>query len=89
MAYDRYEVEYHLTPAGWVAGTTSDMGREEKVDPPSDRVETWLYRMKQSSGWSPEDRDWRLIWTHPTMSSDARIALRRSFPPPGREFPSS
>jgi len=88
MAYDRYEVEYHLTPSGWVAGTVTDFGNQEKViEPPPDRVETWLYEMEQSSGWSAESRHWRIIWTHPTMPLADRTVLRRSFPPPGREFP--
>ena len=55
MAYDRYEVEHHLTPAGWVTGTVTDSGNQETiVEPPTDRVETWLYKMEQSSGWSRE-----------------------------------
>jgi hypothetical protein len=86
MAIDFYEAEYHLTPTGWMVGTTSE---GSTMAPPSDRVETWLYRMEQRSGWSPEDRDWRLIWMHPTMPISDRVALRSSFQSPGREFPSN
>jgi hypothetical protein len=89
MAYDRYEVEHHLTPAGWVTGTVTDSGNQETiVEPPTDRVETWLYKMEQSSGWSRESRHWELAWKHPSMSLEERRALRASFTPPGREFPS-
>ena len=38
MSYDRYEIEYHLTPTGWVAGTDSDMGSAQKAAEPPDRV---------------------------------------------------
>ena len=63
MAYDRYEVEHHLTPAGWVTGTVTDSGNQETIiEPPTDRVETWLYKMEQSSGWSRECPHWDLIW---------------------------
>jgi hypothetical protein len=34
--------EYHLTPRGWVDGTAQlDLGNEEVVSPPEDRVATF------------------------------------------------
>ena len=90
MAYDRYEAEYHLTPAGWIIGTITDFGSTEAViEPPPDRVETWLYEMEQSSGWSGEARHWRLLWAHPTMTVADRSIVRKSFPPPRGGFPMS
>jgi len=92
MVYDRYEVEYHLTPGEWLTGTVKDFGDKEKenvVEPPSDRVETWLYKMEQSSEWSPEDIGWYLIWIHPSLAPADRVALRHPFLPPGRKFPAN
>ena len=43
MTYDSYQVEYHLTPHGWITGTVTDSGEKENAtEPPFDRVETWL-----------------------------------------------
>jgi hypothetical protein len=90
MADDRMEVEYHLTPAGWVTGTITDFGHVENItEAPPDRVETWLYEMEQSSGWSGESRSWRTIWIHATMAAPQRKALRESFPTPRTGLPTS
>src|SRR5256885_1236776 len=89
MAYDRYEIEFHLTPTGWVTGTEFCQGTPERVvTVPADRVETWLLKAEQSSGWSREDREWQLTWVHPTLSEAERVSLRRSFDAPSRGFPS-
>src|SRR5438270_6943243 len=82
MAYDRYEIEHHLTPTGWKAGSESDQSSHSSVIPPADRIETWLYKMRQSSGWSPEDVKWDRIWVHPEMTEAQRTAIRDSFPSP-------
>jgi hypothetical protein len=89
MAYDRYEIEHHLTPAGWVSGSDSDQTSHTTVKPPGDRVETWLMKMRQSSGWAPEDITWQRIWFNPIISEEKRAALRKSFSAPGRNFPST
>jgi hypothetical protein len=84
MAYDRYEAEYHLTPAGWVIGTITDFGNTEAViEPPADRVETWLYEMEQSLRMVERSE------THPTMTVADRNIVRKSFPPPRGGFPMS
>jgi hypothetical protein len=56
MSVDRYEREYHLTPAGWQVGTYSYYGKAERAVPaPSNRVPTIVKEVEQTSGWSPED----------------------------------
>ena len=59
MAYDRYSIQYYLTPRGWIEGTTTYFSAvDHELVPPSDRVETWLKDVEQSSGWRPEDVSW-------------------------------
>jgi hypothetical protein len=87
MAYDRYSIEWHLTPNGWVKGTETYFGKAEReVLPPSVRVETWLIEVEQSSGYSPEDVDWKPIWTSADSTPEEISTLRSSFPPPPK-FP--
>jgi hypothetical protein len=82
MAVDRYSVEYHLTPRGWMRGTETFFSKTEKeVAPQDDRVETWLKEVEQTSGYSPEDVDWTLIWSDPTKTKEEIAKLRSSFPP--------
>lgn len=83
MAYDRYSIEWHLTPGGWVRGTETYFGKSEKeIPPPSDRVETWLIEVEQSSGYSTEDVDWKTIWSSPDRTPLEIAAIRSAFPPP-------
>ena len=83
MAVDRYSVEYHLTPRGWIEGTETFFGKTQKeLSPPEDRVETWLKEVEQSSGYSPESVDWNVIWSDPTKTKDEIAKLRSSFPAP-------
>ena len=89
MAYDRYSIEYHLTPRGWIEGTTTYFGTvDREVALPADRVETWLKDVEQSSGWSPEDVSWSRTWRDPTKTDDEIKALRAKFPAP-HKFPSN
>jgi len=83
MAYDRYSIEWHLTPRGWIGGTETYFGKSEtEVAPPADRVETWLVEVEQSSGYSPEDVRWTVIWSDSRKSPDDIDKLRASFPAP-------
>ena len=84
MAVDNLETEWHLTPDGWVAGTSRFFGKPDKdgeIVPPGNRVETWLSRTYQRSEWSSEERTWRLIWFDPAVSEGERDALRGKHPP--------
>jgi hypothetical protein len=88
MAYDRYSIEYHLTPRGWIEGTTTYFSAtDHKAAPPFDRVETWLKDVEQSSGWSREDVSWSRIWQDSTKTAEEIKTLRAKFPPP-HNFPS-
>jgi hypothetical protein len=80
---DRYSAEYHLTPRGWVGGSETFFEKSTKeVVPPDDRVETWLKEVEQSSRHSPEEVDWKIIWSDPNKAKDEIERLRSSFPRP-------
>ena len=86
MAYYRYSIEYHLTPRGWVTGTRTHFDKTERaVQPPEDRVETWLIEVEQSPGYSAEEVDWKCVWTDSQKESQKRLLLAK-FTPPSR-FP--
>jgi hypothetical protein len=83
MSIDRTETEYHLTQNGWVAGTFSSYGQKRgQVDPPPDRVESWLRKMEQSSGYAPGISEWVLVWESPDVPLDSRKELRSKYPFP-------
>jgi hypothetical protein len=52
MSFDNFEVEYHLTPKGWIEGSRWYLGAKHRdVPPPKNRVETWRRHSEQSSQW--------------------------------------
>ena len=57
MAADDHRVEYHLTPTGWVKGTSRTFGRinGEERPRPVDAVETWEEHIFQRSTWSRDE----------------------------------
>jgi hypothetical protein len=71
MAYDSDEGFFHLTADGWV--------RKDEEPFPEARIETWRYRMHQSSGWSDEKRQLHCKWADPKLSRADRDALRKKF----------
>jgi len=79
MSCDKTTHEWHLTPSGWVEGTFSVYGEPHYIiDPPNNRVETWIRDMVQTSSFSREDVSWKCIWESPAYSIEQREALRRS-----------
>jgi hypothetical protein len=78
MSYNDWTREYHLTPRGWINGTSThrDSVRGAEVARPDDAVETWEEHGDQHSGWSREMRASRLIWFDAQRSEDARDAMR-------------
>lgn len=56
MSLDHLETEYHLTPNGWIQGTSLFYGKGETVPPPPDRVLTLVELIEQASGWSREEK---------------------------------
>ncbi len=80
MAVDRVNKLYHLTPLGWIAGSTDSMWGNSTIEPPPDRVKTWEYEIYQSSGYSPGERSWDMVWSSPNVSAEDRNALHEKFP---------
>jgi hypothetical protein len=87
MAVDRIETLYHLTHNGWVEGSVDSMwtAHNQIVEPPADRVETWKYRIYQSSAYSPEERSWDMVWHSPEVSAEERKALHQKYPDPHKD----
>lgn len=87
MAVDDCETEYHLTPNGWVIGTSYFFSKVDgkEIEPPLDRVLTIAARIYQRSGWSPEERSTSEKWRSPNVSEDELAKLQSKFPKPFRE----
>jgi hypothetical protein len=76
MSYDDYEVEYHLTPSGWMVGTSYFYGKaQQEVQPPSDRALTVIRQVAQASGWSREEVSWSTKWESPDTPPDVLKSL--------------
>lgn len=84
MAVDRIQTLHHLTPRGWIEGSTDSMwtAHNRTVEPPSDRVETWKYKVYQSSAYSPEQRTWSRVWVSPNVTEEETKALHSRYPDP-------
>ena len=77
MAYDRDEGFFHLTATGW---------RRQDIEPyPEGRIETWLFKSSQTSGWSSEQVSMVAVWAAKNIPRADRDALRDKFPMPGIE----
>jgi len=90
VAEDNLKVEFHLTPGGWVRGTTRFFNnvQGEEVARPPDAVETCELHVYQASPWSKEERSWRQVWKL-EQSSDAEIEkLHEKYPQPDESLPS-
>jgi hypothetical protein len=81
--------EFHLTPEGWVPGTSTDFEtiQGEPVDRPADAIETWLEEMVQSHLFCSDIYSWTLIWFDSSMADSERRGVRKQFPKPTEEFP--
>jgi len=84
MSADHYQREYHLTPNGWVPGTSRYYGKiqGEEIPRPDDAVGTWLYDEKQSHSFSRPDISFTMIWQNDRVSKDTIVELRRRFSDP-------
>ena len=75
MAYDNLDQEYHLTPRGWITGSSKYVGKvDSEVLRLDDAVETWNQHCDQASGWSREYKTVELIWHDPAKSEAERNA---------------
>lgn len=63
MAASREWTQWHLTPSGWIAGTSKlDFVGEEQRPTPNDRVKTCLYREEMSSPFSKLNSSVETVW---------------------------
>src|SRR6266571_8944714 len=87
MATDEHQIERHLTPHGWVTGNEwVNHTQIKSVDPPSDRIETWVEEISDSSeGWAPPTTSSKVTWESPSVSSEQRARLNQRFPRPEYE----
>lgn len=85
MSADDVTFEFHLTPAGWVEGTSLSYGHGTPQPRPADAVETWLEHQTQSSIFSPTYCSRRRIWVDEAVPEEERDALRSRFPSPFTE----
>ena len=83
MAFDSYDVEWHLTPNGWFSGDTWYFGKKDSgVAAPTNRLLTTRKSVRQRSEWSKEDTSWRETW-RADSATDAEIqALMQEYPRP-------
>lgn len=81
--------ELHLTPRGWVSGTSKDQGevRGKVVDRPADAIETWMEEMVIAYPQCADVYAWTLIWFDPSVSVAERREVRQRFPKPSEDFP--
>ena len=79
-----YEVEYHLTPGGWVRGREWFVGilRTEIAVPPG-RAVTLNKRVCGRPGHPVLDISWSETWRDPGMGEQNLMTLRSRFPLPG------
>ena len=84
MADDDLRTEYHLTPDGWVNGTSWYFRRisGNEVERPQNAVETWVSHIYQRSMWSPEKKTKLMLWHDASVPEAEREALRARFTSP-------
>jgi hypothetical protein len=89
MAPDKPSQEFHLTPKGWISGTSRNFQDVQgtPVERPADAVETWLEEMVQSHFFCSDIFSWTLLWFDASLSDSERRKLRKQFPKPSEEFP--
>lgn len=74
--------EYHLTPAGWVAGNSQmDSGPLPPRPIPPNRLLTRRYTDRMSSPFSKIDKYWNQVWTS-EMKAEIGEALSKFGPHP-------
>lgn len=72
------QIEWHLTPRGWVNGDWSGDGPvKPRSKPPEDRIETWVKsEIYQAITFVPLEVNWSLVWASPHHCDIDRKALR-------------
>jgi hypothetical protein len=84
MATDEHQIERHLTPNGWITGSEWVNGAQtKKVEPPKDRIETWVEEISDSSeGWAPPTAFSKMVWEATNVPAQVRAELTERFPRP-------
>ncbi len=84
MAADDLRTEWHLTPNGWVIGTSRFFGtvQGDSVERPHDAVVTFIDQTYQRSEWSGEERRSWVEWRNPDVAAHDFEALRAQYPAP-------
>jgi hypothetical protein len=81
MSQDHTEREYHHT--SWLGELLGVYGAAtEEMQPPPDRVETWIEEIDDTSGSSPPAVFWRQIWGSDSVGPETKVELNRKFPRP-------
>jgi hypothetical protein len=74
------ETEYHLTPQGWLKGSSWVWGAKiEDVPVPSVRVESWIEEIDGPSDRALPTVSWRRFWESDSITQQAKLELRQRF----------
>jgi len=86
---DKPSQEFHLTPMGWVSGTSREFGtvRGDPVERPPDTIETWLEELVIPYLYCADVYSWTMIWQDASLSEPERKKVRNQFPKPSDGFP--
>jgi hypothetical protein len=75
-----WQQEYHLTPDGWLPGSSYVLGEiAAEIEPPNDRVLTMVEENRPVSGPSGERSNWRYDWKAPEINAEALYRLLAIF----------
>jgi hypothetical protein len=75
-----WEQEYHLTPHGWLSGSSYELGEiAAEIKPPTDRILTLVEQSRFVPGPSGAQSDWRYDWKSPEISTDDLYRLLARF----------
>jgi hypothetical protein len=75
-----WEREYHLTPRGWLSGSSYVLGEiAAEIEPPTDRILTLVEQSRFVPGPSGAQSDWRYDWKSPEISTDDLYRLLATF----------
>jgi len=78
-----HDIDYHLTPNGWIKGTCYFFGNPTSVTVrPADCVLTLRLSIRQTLGCSAGKETWSEIWKSPSAKKGYVAKLQKTFPRP-------